>query len=307
MFTFSGRARSCIVQAALILTIGAAGPASAFADGFDPPPIGVHSSVEHHPGKVIWVELVTPDLAAAERFYGGLLGWTFHDIGAADTRYALAQFDGESVAGLVERAVPAGEKRQPAWLTFLAVADVEGAARAVVANGGKILVQPRTYASRGRQAVFADPQGAVFAVLASHSGDPPDYLAVPGAWIWTSLLARDADQDAGFYQAVFGYDVFDLDDESGSRHMILSTDGYARLSINQLPADAARRHPHWLNFVRVADAAEAAAKAVVLGGRVLVPPRVDRHGGKLAVLADPTGAPFGVMEWTVGDSKQEAK
>jgi predicted enzyme related to lactoylglutathione lyase len=307
MITLGRRGSFFVTQAALILTLAGAGPARAMADGFDPPPINARASTEHHSGKVIWVELVTPDLAAAERFYGGLFGWTFSDPRTGDTRYALAQRDGESVAGLVERAVPAGEKRQPAWLTFLAVADVDAARGAVVAYGGKILVQPRTYASRGRQAVFADPQGAVFAVLASHSGDPPDYLAAPGAWIWSSLFARDADQDAGFYQTVFGYDVFDLDDESGSRHMILSSDDYARLSVNQLPADAARRHPHWLNFVRVVDAADSAAKAVALGGRVLVPARVDRHGGKLAVLADPTGAPFGVMEWTGADSKQEPK
>jgi len=301
------RARFFVSQAALILALGCAGPPGAFADGFDPPPINAQSSAEHLPGKVIWVELVTPDLAAAERFYGGLFGWTFRDLHAGDTRYALAQRDGEAVAGLVERAVPATEKRQPAWLTFLAVGDVDDASRAVVAKGGKILLQPRTYASRGRQAVFADPQGAVFAVLASHSGDPPDYLAAPGAWVWSSLFARDADQDAGFYQTVFGYDVFDLDDESGSRHMILSSGDYARLSVNQLPADAARRHPHWLNFVRVVDAADSSAKAVALGGRVLVPARLDRHGGKLAVLADPTGAPFGVMEWTGADSNQEPK
>ena len=50
-----------------------------------------------------------------------------------------------------------------------------------------------------------------------------------------------------------------------------------------LPADSMRRRPHWLNFVRVTDAADAAKKAVVLGGRVLVEPRIDRHGGHLAV------------------------
>ena len=69
--------------------------------------------------------------------------------------------------------------------------------------------------------------------------------------------------------------------------------------------DAVHRHPHWMNFVRVTDATGAAQKAVALGGRVLVEPRPDRHGGQLAILADPTGAPFGVMEWAESDTKQE--
>ena len=159
----------------------------------------------------------------------------------------------------------------------------------------------------GAEAVLADPDGAVFAVLASSSGDPPDYLPAPGEWIWSSLLVRDADHEAGFYQTLFGYDVFDLPSDDSLEHLILSSDDFARVGVNALPQDSQRRHPHWLNFVRVADATAAAAKATALGGRVLVEPRVDRHGGKLAVLADPAGAPFGVMEWSQSDSQQEPR
>ena len=89
--------------------------------------------------------------------------------------------------------------------------------------------------------------------------------------------------------------------------MILSSDDYARASVNAFSGDASRRHAHWLNFVRVADAVEATARAVALGGRILVEPRVDRHGGKLAVVADPAGARFGLMEWTDTDGKKEPK
>ena len=59
-----------------------------------------------------------------------------------------------------------------------------------------------------------------------------------------------------------------------------------------------KAHPHWLNYIRVEDAVKMTAKVVALGGRVLVEPRVDRHGGKVAVVADPLGAPFGLLEWT---------
>jgi hypothetical protein len=44
--------------------------------------------------------------------------------------------------------------------------------------------------------------------------------------------------------------------------------------------------------------------ATQLGGRVLVEPRVDRHGGKVAVVADPFGAPFGLLEWPESESKE---
>ena len=110
-------------------------------------------------------------------------------------------------------------------------------------------------------------------------------------------MTRDPDADAAFYKALFGYEIFDLPAEEGARHLLLATENYARASANTLPANLPNAHPHWLSYVRVDDAEASAAKVVTLGGRVLVEPRVDRHGGKVAVVSDPMGAPFGLLEW----------
>lgn len=301
------RQRRWLPQSLCALLLHAGCAAAVMAAPLELPPLSEPASAEHHPGKVIWVDLVTPDLAGAERFYSGLFGWTFRDIHAADIDYAVALLDGRPVGGLLQRAVPSGEHRQPAWLTFIAAPDVDAATRTALAHGGRVVFQPKTIPQRGRQAVLADPDGAVFAVLASDSGDPPDYLAAPGEWIWSAQVGRDPDADVAFYQALFGYDVFELPSADGLKHVILSTYGYARASVNAFPADKSRRHPHWLNFVRVLSATDVAAKAVALGGRVLVEPHTDRHGGQVALIADPAGAPFGVMEWSDNDGKEEAK
>ena len=270
------------------------------------PPLTQGQSAEHHVGKVVWAELITPDLARAEAFYTGLLNWSFEKI-PGDPNYVVATLDGQPVGGLYQKPVPAGQSRQPAWLTFIAARDVDAIKQMAVAHGAKVLSGPKTYPQRGRQVVFADPDGAVFAALASSSGDPPDYLAAPGEWIWSSILVHDADHEAAFYQTLFGYDVYELSSNDSREHLILSNDEYARAGVNELPSDAVRRHPHWLNFVRVVNVSEVAAKAAALGGKVLVEPHVDRHGGQLAVIADPSGAPFGVMEWSDSDSQQEPK
>jgi len=39
------------------------------------------------------------------------------------------------------------------------------------------------FPKRGEQAVFADPEGAVFGVMKSSSGDPPDFLGRARDWI----------------------------------------------------------------------------------------------------------------------------
>ena len=307
MTRISNRATSSLAKWAVGLFLGLGCLANAAAAGFEPPPIANQPGTEHHVGKVIWAELVTPRLSEAEHFYAGLFGWTFKEQATFNGHYALALLNGEPVAGLIHHPVRETEKRQPYWLTFIAVKDVDAAGRIAVGGGGKMVVAPHTYPSRGRQAVLTDPQGAPFAVIASASGDSPDYLAENGAWIWSSLLTRDPEANIAFYQNVFGYEVYDLQSDDGLQHAVLATEDMARASVNALPADAAHRHPHWLNFIRVADATATATRAVALGGTILVAPRVDRHGGKLAVIADPDGAPFGVMEWNVDDSKEVSK
>jgi hypothetical protein len=271
------------------------------------PPLNSPASTEHHVGKVVWADLVTPNLAAAEKFYGGLFGWTFQSIRAGDSDYVVAVEAGRPVAGLIEKPISQAERRQSAWLTFIAVRDVDAVKRTALAHKGKVITESATYALRGRQAILADPEGAVFAVLASSSGDSPDYLAAPGEWIWSSLHAKNPELEASFYQSVFGYDVFDAESADGMEHVILSSDDYARASANSLPDNQGRRHAHWLNFIRVENASDMAAKAISLGGRMLVEPHADRHGGMVAVVADPAGAPVGLMEWSESDTKTEPK
>jgi predicted enzyme related to lactoylglutathione lyase len=265
------------------------------------------ASQEHHVGKVIFVELVTPDLAAAKQFYAGLFGWTFRDIQAGETEYAEASLDGRPVAGLIHKELPSGMHRQPAWLSFIAVKDADATESIALQHGAKVLFEPHSIPDRGREAVFADPQGAIFAILASSSGDPSDVLAVPGEWIWSSLITTDPDTGAAFYQALFNYEVYEVSSDEGTEHLMLASDNYSRASVNSLPANKPGVHSHWLNFVHVEDAVMMTKKVVALGGRVLVEPRLDRDGGKVAVVADPQGATFGLLEWSDTENKEVTK
>lgn len=296
-----------LAVAALAAVVGMSAASPLMAQPLPLSALVTTSSQEHHVGKVVLVQLVTPDLSVAKRFYGELFGWRFRDLKLAGEDYAEASLDGQLVAGLMHKAIAAGERRQSSWLTFLAVRDVDATRKLAVANGAKVLLEPHTLPNRGREAVFSDPQGAVFAVLASSSGDPPDELADPGEWIWSSLSTTDPDANAGFYQTLFDYEVFDLPADQGARHLMLASDSYARASANTLPTNLPNARPHWLNYVHVEDVAALSAKVVALGGRVLVAPRLDRHGGRVAIVADPLGAPFGLLEWPDAQGKEVTK
>ena len=279
---------------------------SAIGSAAEMPALTIPASSERHIGKVIWRELTTADVEGTKSFYGGLFGWEFEEIGGAGARYTVARQGGRPVAGIVS-ADPTALLKQPAWLSYLSVADVDRTRKEVLRRGGRVAREPRTYLPRGRQAVMVDPDGATFGLLDSRSGDPADELAEPGEWIWSSLLTTRVDVDIAFYQDLFGFEVYDVEASNGVEHAILASEEYARASVNTLPTGEGKRRPHWLNFVRVDDVPQSVAKATSMGARVVVEPRIDRHGSAFAVLVDPAGAPFGIMEWSVADSNGSAK
>src|ERR1700677_1801099 len=191
----------------LLVSVLILGSALARGADFQLPALNSPPSEEHHPGKMIWADLTTPDLAAAEKFYGALFGWTFQRIRAGEVNYAVAMLDGRPIGGMVEKPIPAGQ--QSVWLIYLATNDIDRVKRLAVSGGAKVLKDIKSYPLRGRQCVLADPEGAVVGLLASSSGDTPDYLPATGDWIWTSLHGKDAGAEAAFYQNLLGYDVFD--------------------------------------------------------------------------------------------------
>lgn len=300
-----GRLRQVLALGLGVAICGGVGGLSARVAWADPAVPATAPSIEHHVGKVAFVELVTPDLAAAKTFYAGLFGWAFQDMPSDTGPFAQVLLDGRIIAGIRQRPAPPG--RRPAWLTFIASNDVDKTMADATRQGGKVFVQPHDLTGIGRAGVLADPQGAVFAILTATAGDPPDLLAEPGEWIWSSLVTTDPATDATFYKTLFGYDVFTLPGADDAGHLILASGNYARASVNPIPASWAAAHPRWLNYIRVTDAAAMAAKVTALGGHVLLPPRLDRHGGRIVVVSDPQGALFGLLEWPADAPAGDAK
>ena len=54
--------------------------------------------------------------------------------------------------------------------------------------------------------------------------------------------------------------------------------------------------PVWVSYFRVQDCAAAVAKALQLGGSISVPMEAVPEVGRFAVLVDPAGAHFGIMQ-----------
>ena len=173
------------------------------------PPIVDPPSGQHTPGRFVWGDLVTSDVAAAADFYGKVFGWTFETYGGDDDRdtYTLALADGLPIGGMVfdQRAMK-GKTPSARWIGLISVADVKASAAAVAAAGGKVVYEPVMLGERGETAVFRDPEGVLFGVVKSKNGDPPDYAGDVNEWYWVDLWTDDVQKAATFYRAVVGYE-----------------------------------------------------------------------------------------------------
>ena len=264
------------------------------------PPLTTVPDSPRLPGKFVWADLVTDDVSVAQKFYSALFGWSFSDYGG----YVIGKNDDRPVCGMFQRPRPADQSQaRPRWIGYISVVNVDKARREVLKAGGRELAAPKKMPDRGEQAVFADAEGAIFGVVKSSFGDPEDFLADPGDWIWVQLLSRDAGKASGFYRAVAGYDILENDATNRQSDFILTSEGYSRATVRTIRSSDTRVQPTWLPFVRVKNVVETVALVRQLGGKILVEPSPELLGGKLALIADPTGAAIGILEWSGDPAK----
>jgi uncharacterized protein len=127
----------------------------------------------------------------------------------------------------------------------------------------------------------------------------------PGTFSWVELSTPDTEGAKSFYGELFGWDAKDNPipaDAGGGVYTIcmLGDESVAALYEQMADQREAGIPPNWFSYVTVADADAAAARAKELGGTVHAGPFDVMENGRMAVIADPTGAVFGV--WQARDS-----
>src|ERR671935_2649957 len=113
------------------------------------------------PGTPMWVDLATPDVEAATRFYNQIFGWTSQDLGEEAGHYNMFFRDGKMVAAA---STPQNPNQPPSWSTYIATANAEETANKVKEAGGQVLMAPFQVMDQGTMGVFMDPGGAAFCV-----------------------------------------------------------------------------------------------------------------------------------------------
>jgi len=118
----------------------------------------------------------------------------------------------------------------------------------------------------------------------------------PGTFSWVELATRDGAAAKRFYTSLFGWGVDEMPVGDGTTYTMLTKNGKRVGALYQMSAQQQGVPPHWNSYVTVASADDSAAQAKKLGGNVMLEPFDVLDAGRMAVVADPTGAVFSLWQ-----------
>jgi uncharacterized protein len=255
-------------------------------------------TTNYSPGTPIWTDLATPDTEAAAAFYRAVFGWQFESYGPDAGGYGALNLNGKTAAAV---GPVQGEGAKPSWTVYFATQDADATAGSVTKAGGSVRAEPFDVMGQGRMGLFADPEGASFAVWQPGQTKGLDVVTDPGSLTWTELHTSDPGAAVSFYRQVFGWQDQAMPMGDVTYTVIQPRGGGEDSSqggIMPLSAGmgATGTGPVWLPYFEVADCDAAVSSASEHGGTVIAPPMDVPQAGRLATLADPAGAVFCVIK-----------
>ena len=120
-------------------------------------------------GTLIWNEVMTPDIPRATQFYTDVLGMGSETMPMGEETYTvLTNAEGRQIGGAMN---PPMADVPPHWNVYFNVDDVDATVAKAGELGGQVVAPAFDVPGVGRMAVLADPQGAMFNLMAADTTD----------------------------------------------------------------------------------------------------------------------------------------
>jgi len=118
---------------------------------------------------------------------------------------------------------------------------------------------------------------------------------VRGRFVWHQLMTRDVPGARSFYSGLVGWDAQPWPQDP--TYTVCRAMDVPVASIIEMPADLPPDvAPHWIQYIGTRDVDGTADAAVRAGGSILKAPRDMKGAGRFAVLNDPQGAVFAIID-----------
>jgi uncharacterized protein len=242
-------------------------------------------------GFFVWHDLMTSDAGLAVPFYRDLLGWIPEERDMGDMTYTMLKSGDAYIGG-----VGSADGQRPYWVSYISVDDIDAACKQITERGGRILQESFTVEGVGKMAYAADPNGAVFSPFQDTTGFEPEVprgVQPPGAVAWHEVTTPDQKATDEFYSKIFGW---------GTQIWPMENGEYHGLTIGDAPVAGVFKAPEgvpsaWTIYFEAPGAIDdVLANLRELGGTVLQDKFTVEGTGDITVVADPTGAVFGLMK-----------
>jgi predicted enzyme related to lactoylglutathione lyase len=206
---------------------------------------------------------------------------------------------GRSVAALYPQESTA-VGAPPQWLSYISVGCVNQSAERAKALGGAVLIEPFDVLDVGRIAMVQDPTGAVVALWEPRRHAGAGVVGEPNAICWNELATTDTTRAGTFYTSLLGWSA-EAPTARTAGYTLFTDGGVPRGGMLTIAPEWGPVPPSWLVYFAVSDCEGRTALAQSLGGAVRLPPTEAEGVGRFAVLVDPQGAVFAVIQPTAWD------
>lgn len=252
----------------------------------------------YEPGTFSWVDLATTDIDGSKSFYAMLFGWNYHDQVGEGLTYSLAQLGADRVTAMLDMSARAAEQGVPAhWNSYVTVDSADAFAERAQSLGGQVAVHPHDVLDVGRRSTILDPGGAALVLWQPRTTIGATVFSEPGTLCWNDLATRSFDAALTFYGELFDWDFEQAGTEGGGRYAVVR-----RAGANETPHGGIRElgdgeavEDGWIPYFAAEDRDRAVKAARGAGAEAVIGP-AELPAGRAAVVRDPAGALFGILE-----------
>jgi predicted enzyme related to lactoylglutathione lyase len=128
----------------------------------------------------------------------------------------------------------------------------------------------------------------------------------PGKFVWHTLTSENLEASKSFYAALLGWHFSDTT-VLGRKYTVARLGKQPVAGMRGPDAELGKTASHWLPYMSTADVDATVTRAKTAGAKVLAGPVDVGTLGRAAVLADPQGAPFGIVRLSAGDPVDPAQ
>ena len=148
----------------------------------------------------------------------------------------------------------------------------------------------------GRMSLIQDPTGAVFSLWQPQDHIGADLANEPGAFCWNELQTRDVAGATQFYTELFGWTSKTTKNAMGGDYTEFLNRDRSGAGMLEIQPEWGDMPPNWVVYFVVENCDATLEKAKTLGGRVDMAPIDMADVGRFAIIQDPQGAFFTVIQ-----------